>query len=121
MDVAKSVAADPSSDPFLSRKVGSHFGPSGGRDVNSLAWSTNLDMKVGRGAAFPSSSSDTDMLSELVSEPAATEKDVGQAEEDPAQANVDFRQRLLTAPHWGGCRHSQSAHRRVLKTEGTRW
>lgn len=91
MDVARSVAADPSSEPFLSRKLGPHPGPSGNRAVKSFAWSMKLDMKLGRGAALESSSSDTDMLSELVSEPAATEKEVGQADEEPAQTDISHR------------------------------
>lgn len=84
-DVAKSDAAEPTLDPFLSRKVRPLSELSWSWAVTSRAWSVNLDMKLGSDPAFASSSSDIDMLSELLSEPMATEKEVGQAEEEPSK------------------------------------
>ena len=84
-EVTRSDADDPNSDMFLSRAVARLLAASGICVVRSLAWSMNLDMKFGEDAALLSSSSENDMLSELLSEPAATEKDVGQAEGEPTE------------------------------------
>ena len=87
-EVTRSDAADPSSDMFLSRAMALLLAASGSCVVRSLACPINLDIKFGEDAVLLSSSSENDMLSELLSEPAATEKEVGQAEEEPSNENI---------------------------------
>ena len=87
-EVTRPDAADPISDMLLSRPVALLLAMSGSCVVRSLAWSMNLDTKCGEDAAPLSSSSENDMLSELLSEPAATENEVGQAEEEAANKHI---------------------------------
>lgn len=87
-EVTRLDAADPNSDMLLSRAVALLLAMTGSCVVRSLAWSMNLDTECGEDAAPLSSSSEKDMLSELLSEPAATEKEVGHAEEEAAKNHM---------------------------------